>query len=189
MFKTPEGAWTRVDYPLTKAALLILRKQWPKALTFHSLFNHARQLIGQDGPEDVDPIHQQEELLAEDLLFCFVGNVVELHTCRQDFAAQLSERPKASPLGVYQARTGLPIVNLRHETVELDLPSRYLLTAMDGKKNMDDLADYLSGLEQLGILTVKDHESPTGSHTHTDVIREKAEELAQNLADLALLIG
>ncbi len=189
VFRTPEGTWTRVDFPLTKAALMTLSKLWPKVVTFKELFHEAWQMTLQEQSQEAHSIREKKDLLAEDLLFCFAGKVIELHACPQDFVTVLSEKPRASRLAAYQASIGAPIVNLRHETVDLEVSSRYLLMAMDGNKNMDQLADYLSGLEQLGILTIKDKEAPVSSDTHAGGLREKTVRIAQNLAELALLIG
>lgn len=188
-FKTETGAWTRSDFPLTKAALAVLRNAWPKAMTLDTLAKEAEQLLQEKFPPfNMDPAERKESL-AEDLLHCFAGKVVQFHTCQADFVTVVSEKPMASPLAAYQADHDLPIVNQRHESIEVDPVSKELLKAMNGNRDAEALLGYLTGKGLDGRFVLEKNGVPVSGEGNIRRALESAiAPLLQNLATMAFLI-
>ncbi len=188
-FRTETGAWTKSDFSLTKAALAVLRDAWPKAMTLDTLLKAAEQLLQEKLPAfNMDPVECKESL-GEDILHCFAGNVAELHTCQVDFVTAVSEKPMASPLAVYQADHDLPIVNQRHESIEVDPLSRELLKAMNGMRDTKALLSYLTRQGVAGAFTVKRNGIPvSGEKNILHTLEASIRGLVQNLANLSFLI-
>jgi len=188
-FRTGTGAWTKSDFPITKAALAILRDAWPKALTLDTLRKDAEAVVRDTLPAfSIDPPGCKESL-AEDLLHCFAGNVVEFHTCQQDFITVVSEKPMVSPLAAYQAEHGLPIVNQRHESIEIDPVSKELLKAMNGARDLNGLIDYLVHQGISGAFPMEKNGKPlSGEKNLRRALEEGVADLVQNIANLALVM-
>jgi methyltransferase-like protein/2-polyprenyl-3-methyl-5-hydroxy-6-metoxy-1,4-benzoquinol methylase len=189
IFKTPRGTSLRTDFPVTKAAMVVLRKAWPGAMTLEALLKNARTLLEEDlRPYETDT-REAKKILGEALLHGFAGNIVELHSYQPPFVTALSERPMASPLAVYQAAHNLPIVNQRHQSVRVDPVSKELLKALNGTRDRGRLLDYLV---QRGITSAfrmrKDGKSLSGEGNIRRALQERIDNLLEDLLDLALLI-
>jgi len=188
-FKTETGAWTKSDFPVTKAALAVLRNAWPRAMTLDTLMKDTEQLLHEKLPTFKLNPTEGKESLGEDILHCFAGNVVELHTCQADFVTAVSENPMTSTLAAYQANHNLPIVNQRHESIEVDPLSKELLKAMNGTRDMKSLLTYLTRQGVAGAFTLKRNGSPvSGEENILHALEASIGELVQNLANLSLLI-
>ncbi len=188
-FRTETGAWTKSDFPVTKAALAVLRSAWPKALTLGTLMKDTEQLLQKNLPAfNMDPV-ECKKALGEDILHCFAGNVVELHTCQADFVTAASEKPMASPLAAYQADHDLPIVNQRHESIQVDTLSKELLKAMNGNRDVEAVLRRLieKGLAG-GFILEKNGAPVSGEKNIRQALKVAMAGLMQNLANMALLI-
>jgi methyltransferase-like protein/SAM-dependent methyltransferase len=190
MFKTPNGAWTKTDFPMTKAALQVLRESWPKALSLRRLVENAKDLLQRKlNGYQIDTV-QVREMLGEDLLHCYAGNVVECHTWQADFVTSVGVTPMGSPLAAYQVRHGLPVVNQRHESVKLDSISKELLKIMDGTRTREAILEHLIAQVTGGTLVLEKHgRRISGKNTLKGVLESTTEDLLEKLAKLALLVG
>jgi len=188
-FRTATGAWTKSDFPITKAALAVLRDAWPKAMTLDTLMKRAEQLLGKDLPAaPMDPV-ESKKALGEDILHCFAGNVAELHTCQADFVTTVSEKPMASPLAAYQADHELPIVNQRHESIQIDTLSKELLKTMNGNRDVEAVLGCLMRKGLAGAFVLEKNGAPvSGERNIRRALEGAIAGLMQNLAHLALLI-
>jgi methyltransferase-like protein/ubiquinone/menaquinone biosynthesis C-methylase UbiE len=188
-FRTETGAWTKSDFAVTKAALEVLRNAWPKAMTLDTLLKGAEQILEKDLPAfKIDPL-KSKEALGEDILHCFAGNVTELHTCQADFVTIVSEKPTASPLALYQADHALPIVNQRHESIQIDTLSKELLKVMNGSRDVEAVLDCLIGKGLDGTFVLEKNGSPvSGEGNIRRTLETSIAGLIQNLANLALLV-
>ena len=182
-FQASDGTAFATDHPLTKAALLYLGQVLPTAVPFNELVAMAQSQLGHQASEgDV-------QLLAVNLLrgFSYSFKLVELHVMSPSFTTLVSERPLASSLARYQVQANLRVVNQRHERVNLDKISLYLLPFLDGTHSHADLLDLLMQLVAEGTIQVK------GAVEDTAVVRRHmADELQAILAWLgkaALLIA
>ncbi len=189
VFSTPSGASLKTDFPMTKAALVVLRHAWPKAMDLSALIENATLLLQEklNGHETM-PL-EDRKILGEALLHGFAGNVVELHTWQADFATAVGEQPMASPLAAYQARHGLPIVNQRHESVALDLISKELLTVADGRKNHETLLEHLVARVIDGTIVFEKNHQPISEESQLKhALGNDMESQLRYLANTALLV-
>ncbi|MCB8944842.1 MAG: methyltransferase regulatory domain-containing protein [Ardenticatenaceae bacterium] len=185
-FQASDGAMFTTDHPLTKAALLLLGRLQPTAVAFDELVVGAQAFLGQAiGEQDV-------QVLAVNLLrgFSYSFKLVELHKMVLPFVEGVSERPLASPLSRYQVQNNLRVVNQRHERVNLDKISLYLLPFLDGTRTPDDLLALLLNLVAEGTIQVKVDEA---AGVDTAVIQHQMAQELQSLLNwlskAALLVG
>jgi len=188
-FITNDGAWTKSDFPLTKAALAVLQDVWPRAMSLSELLKRARQRLNEKlNHSELDP-DQEREMLGEDLLHCFSGKVVELHAWQADFSTEVSQTPMAAPLATYQATHDLPIVNLKHESVATDLISKELLKILDGTRNRDAILYHLIDCAHAGTLVLKENNGDILKGKKLNQAMANAmEDRLNNLAKIALLV-
>src|SRR5262249_44066210 len=108
-FRTPRGVTIKTDFPLTKAAMAVLKDSWPRAIPLDALWREATarlsSLVGHQEPDEP----QSRQMLAEDLLRCYASGGVEFHTWQADFVTQVSERPQVSRLAVYLNEQESPV--------------------------------------------------------------------------------
>jgi len=90
---------------------------------------HAREDIGVARP------------VADLLVDAFFAGSVDLYVQPPPLAASASERPRASPVVLWQAARQPAVVNLRHETLRIDDPyALQLLGLLDGTRTRAELA-------------------------------------------------
>ena len=187
-FRATDGTMFATDHPLTKAAMLVLGQMRPTAVPFAELVGAAQTFLGSDISE------QDVQLLAVNLLrgFSYSFKLVELHVMALPFVATVSERPIASPLARYQVEANLRIVNQRHERVNLDNISRYLLPFLDGTRNHEDLLILLMQLVDKGMILVNveaEAEEIGDTAVNERHMAPELQALLTWLAKAALLIG
>lgn len=138
-FAGEKDATMEVSLPLAKAALVVLAEIWPRALPFPELLAQARARLGRPPASELtDP-----ETLAvfEMFLEIYAPGLASLHVSPARFAQNVSERPLASPLARWLARTTGHLPNFCHAPVTLEHPSgRHLLTLLDGTRDRAALA-------------------------------------------------
>jgi len=188
-FRTARGAMADTDYPVTKAAFLVLGECWPRAIDLPTLYDNARALLDPTAIATQDG-NEATRVLAEDLLKSYTGNVVEFHTWQGDFVTEVTDRPAVSELAAYQARGGGHMVNQRHEVVPLDPVARQLVSVMDGSRNRDGLVRHLVERVRDGTLTVHQDGNPiTDSAQIENSLRAVMDQVLPKLARAALLVG
>ena len=183
-FKGPRGGAAKTDHCLTKAALVHLAKQWPRAEQFKCLYAEARTMVanGEDhGPAELCGI----------LLQLYSAGVIEFHVHVPAFTIEVSERPTASPLARLQAPNSKFVTALNYASVKLDDSlSQNLLRLLDGTRDRVALKNDLELLIRTGEATVL-----FGGKTVQDrssVVEIMSNQLEQNLerfAHFALLIN
>lgn len=163
IFSTPKGTSVSVRHPLTKMALAILRAQWPKAMLFEDLFQETIRRIGNS---------QVHETLAAELSEFYKSGAIELHKWQGNFTTYISERPTINDLALYQSRAGLPIVNPRHETIDVDDFSKQVLLLSDGTRTRRQISEALRGLM-----------------TDRNLLEKSIDRILSRLSETALLSG
>ena len=132
--------------PLAKAAFLCLWEAWPAAISYHELASRALDRLPGEG--GVGP-HVEPELGIEGLgsapLHCVMWGACELHSHPPDFVLRPGDLPKACPLARLQASTSRPVVNRRHERVDLDDGGIRFLSLLDGTHDRASLLQILRG--------------------------------------------
>ena len=190
IFQTLNGPKAETDYPLTKAALKILKDHWPKAIDFSALLHEATSCLrASSAINDVEE-QQSTNVLCQDLLQCYTANVVEFHTWQADFVAEISTTPLVSKLAAQQANNGSLVVNQRHEIVKLDSVSKELVKVLDGTRNHDKLLDHLAQCAANGALVLEENgRKMTETKKIKDALNVAMEKVLPTLASSALLVG
>lgn len=171
-FTHPRGPALTSEHAWVKIALSLLGAKWPCAMPFPELVDAVYSDSGADGTADA-----VREVLAGSLLQAYARGVVDIHVQAPAITARPGEFPVASRLARVQARTGKRVVNLRHETIELEGElARRLLGLLDGSRDRDAL---LAGL----ATSVGGHDSPAAR----EVLRADLDAKLLELARLALL--
>lgn len=149
-FTGDKDANMEVSLPLAKAALVVLAEIWPRALPFPELLTQARARLGRASAGGLtDP-----EALAvfEMLLEIYAPGLATLHISPPKFAQSVSERPLASPLARWLARTTGHLPNLCHAPVTLEHSSgRHLLTLLDGTHDRAALVRQMRAFIEAGL--------------------------------------
>jgi methyltransferase-like protein len=189
VFRTRQGSTIETDYPLTKAAFAVLKLLWPRAIDLDSLFLEARELLdGVPLVESADWPHARQ-ILAQDILKCYAGNAVELHTWQPDYVIEIGNAPRVSQIASYQINRGPSVVNQRHEMVNLDPFSAQIVTLLDGTRDRAALLQCLIGLVENGTLTLQERGNPITNRLLLEkALATAAEQTLASLAGSALLV-
>ena len=150
-FRSPAQEGFATSRPLVKAALMVLAQQAPRAIPMAALWPMvAAKLEGAPdaaaGPEE----------LGRALLDPHLSNAVALRTWSPPLVLSPGGRPAASPLARLQASREEPIVNLRHETVELSDLDEVVLPLLDGTRDRAGLREAVVAAVAAGKLGIED---------------------------------
>lgn len=147
-YEAQDGAKFSTDHPVTKAAMEILCYRSPQAIDFPGLVEQARRVVYGENLKDENQgqIEQDSLVLAANFLmaFSYSLNLIELHACNLRFEIDPGERPEATAYARYQAAAGSTVTNQRHERVNLDALSAFLLPWLDGKHDRAALTELLA---------------------------------------------
>lgn len=193
-FRNAQGSKFTTGEPVAKAALMHLSEIWPQSVRFEALLEAARRRVEPEAP----PIYSPERLareaqgMGEMLLRGFWIDMVELHVCPPRFQTQISERPEASLLARYQARSSRHVINMRHEPVTLDDEITYrLLPCMDGRHDRPALLEHLMTMVRAGSLVAQaENGRPYGECADVETLLGAAiDQALRRLANAALLVA
>lgn len=199
-FKGYEGATLSISHPVSKAAMAYLIETWPKLTPFKELLTIARERVAQYqrtviAPENGGAAHkiaQDAQLLAANLLqaYSYSSQLVEFHSYRPAFVLQVSDKPIASPIARYQARSGLKVTNLYQESVKLDELNAYLIQSLDGQHDQLALLGQVMELVRTGKIDLKPQQPPLLNEEHIEAfMADQLEKQLRWLAKAALLVG
>jgi methyltransferase-like protein/ubiquinone/menaquinone biosynthesis C-methylase UbiE len=189
-FRGAKKSVLSTDYPLAKAALLILSEIYPRSLGFENLLTLARQRLNERGVNQADGSNPGEEAktLAEIIYAGCSSGLVEMHAEAPHFVSEVSERPRASLLARLQAQRGAVASTLVHKNVEMEDPiGQKLLQLLDGTRDRRGLADELVAY----VLSDTSLKKPDGTTPEVSEVRQIVEGALdanlQKLARMALL--
>ena len=189
-FQTPEGATVETASALTKAAMLVLKAHWPKAISRPELESKALALLRDQGPIVLDDRHTDADQLAVDLLQSYTVNAVAFHTWQADFTLSIADKPQCSALARHLMKRELPVVNQRHEGVRLDFFTRQVGLLADGGRNQSQLLDALVAQAEQGDLEVRcEGARLTEAGRIRPCMQDMLEKALGALARLALLLA
>ncbi|MEO8053534.1 MAG: class I SAM-dependent methyltransferase [Acidobacteriota bacterium] len=138
-FVTDRNAEVTTRHPLSKAAYLELGTIWPSWVPVPELFAAARARVLAAGGQFATA--EDETRLLRFLLASYGANVIELRSSSSPFVTRVSERPRVSALARHQARSRVPVTNLRHQEVQLEDPIvRTFLLLLDGTRDRATIA-------------------------------------------------
>lgn len=175
-----------VSLPATKAAFGLLSDAWPCALSVAELGDEA---IRRASPHlDDTPIADVRHSLLGDLFGAIMYGMVEMHTSPLPCVRIASDLPRAHPLAAFHARRGGPVVNARHETVELGDLALEVLALCDGRRSRSDMVDALLARWSSGRLVLDVDGNPvTDAEAARSVLVNRIESALQVLARSAVL--
>lgn len=189
-FRWPQGPSLATNHPLTKAALLVLSRQWPRAINLETLVAEALTLLGDHQVLAETDLQLGLNVLGDHLLQGLLRGFLELHTWQADFTTDVSDRPKISELAWYLLAQRQPLVSPRHRLVELDHPTELLCLALDGTRNREALLGYLMELVMKGDLVVRlDGDPLTDPDQIRDTLADGLEHSLDRVARAALLVA
>ncbi|MBI5384626.1 MAG: class I SAM-dependent methyltransferase [Verrucomicrobia bacterium] len=185
-FQTPRGTKVETDFPLGKAALLLLGGIWPSALPFDELVARSGQRLREAGvPAEFDAEDRLQ--FCKFLLQLYGTGAVEFHAYAPPCVTCAGERPAASALARWQIRRGNSVATQRHQVVRVeDELGRHLLGLLDGTRDRAALAD-----ELFHFLKSKDalaEPKPDEAQTRA-LLAVELEKNMEKLARLGLLVG
>ncbi len=142
-FETARGARLETDFPLGKAALLVLSEAWPQSLPFAELFARARARLSLDDTSE-EQLGELRQALCRFLLQIYGSGMVGFHQYGPPCAASAGEQPTASSLARWQARKGDSVTTAFHQTLRLeDELGRHLVQLLDGTRDRAALTEEL----------------------------------------------
>ncbi len=157
--ETVDGHTIGSDEPVTKAALEILRELWPEEIAFVDLVDRAVARCRAVGLANVDD-EATRVALASDLLECVAtGAGLELRCEPPPLVAAVSERPRVPRTTTATARRHRFVTNARHQKVELDQVSKFVILACDGQRDRAAILEFLVDAVYAGELVVE-HDDP-----------------------------
>lgn len=148
-FVGPGEVTMRTSAPVSKAALVMLRRAWPRALSVAELFERALSLVREAG---LSPELNARDTLASDLLACSFGGVVGARRWVPPVATRVPARPQVSRVARAQARQGDFVASLHHRLIHLDRAQRQLVQRLDGEHDHERLQEELTELVVDGTL-------------------------------------
>ncbi len=148
-FEGPRGGAMQIDHAPTKAAMLLLRDAWPRAILFFDLLNRARGMVGEETSTEWN---DDAKLFAEILLGIWSAGLVEMHCFQPSWAVEAGEKPRLSPLARIHLRQARPqITTLRPSAMRVEAPFyRELFQLLDGRQNIADLVSAMGKLLDQG---------------------------------------
>jgi len=176
--------------PLVKAAMLVLREEWPRLVPFRELLAAARARL-QPGARLVDAAVATEEArsLARVLLQCFSTDHIDFSASPLPFSLDIEPTPSATRLARHQARSGGPVTNLVHEMVRLNDVERKVLSWLDGAHDRDRLVGRLSEEVTAGRLVVQDGGRQVEERARiVGILEELLDDTLKSIARKGLLI-
>jgi methyltransferase-like protein/2-polyprenyl-3-methyl-5-hydroxy-6-metoxy-1,4-benzoquinol methylase len=134
-FENRQAARIQTDSPLAKTAFQILTHEWPQALPFAELLRRTKQQLSGNGWISENPQRDEYELQAV-LFRSYASGLVELHSYSPNVNQQLSERPAASPLALWQSKQANFVTSLFHSAMLVeDELVKELLGLLDGTRD------------------------------------------------------
>jgi SAM-dependent methyltransferase len=133
-FVHPQGASLRTDWPVAKAALLLLASRWPRAIAFDELLGLALAGVpeGAAGLSGAEAAHE----LGSMLLRAYASGLVDLHLHAPADPVLSGGNPVASALTRWEIGSGRRrVTGLYHSTMAIeDEPTARLIELADGSR-------------------------------------------------------
>jgi methyltransferase-like protein len=187
VFIGPGDVEMATSAPITKAAFLLLRRAWPRALRVGEVFERAASLVAEAGLR-VDP--DDRSTLAADLLRCCFAGGVGVRSWVPPAAIELEERPRAGRVARAQARRGDFVASLHHRLVRLDRAQRQIVQRLDGQHDQAGLCEELTELVVQGLLELTLNDEPVREREAIGApLAHVVEQTLRGMVGQALLLG
>jgi methyltransferase-like protein/cyclopropane fatty-acyl-phospholipid synthase-like methyltransferase len=187
-FKIHESLTIETSSAVLKTALLILKKNWPRALRFDALLEESVPYINKTFGTDSDCQTYKKEL-GRELLQCYISGGIRLTCWQSDFKPEIAERPKVSALTQYQAKQAGCAVSPYHEKISLDPLQRHVVMLLTGKNDRQTLCGRLEQLVDAGLIPLVRHGLPISDPVQKRrAIEERIEKTLVLLLNSELLV-
>jgi methyltransferase-like protein/predicted O-methyltransferase YrrM len=190
-FRGGSGATLSTDHPVSKAAMMVLAREWPASLSFDRLLDQAYDYLNTNAETRRARRSQDTLVLSANLLrsYTYSERLVELHSHQPSFVMKASAAPVASPWARVQAEGSENVTNLRHERVELDALGRFVLRLLDGEHDRASLIQALTRPLLEGQLVLhRDGESVPAADAAA-CLETELEDTLVHLSHAALLVA
>ncbi|MGI8811842.1 MAG: methyltransferase regulatory domain-containing protein [Pyrinomonadaceae bacterium] len=126
-----------LNHPLTKTALVILRKEWPHSIAFTDLIDGCREVLG-EGAFDDNGIMRTRGFIFE----LFKAGFIKLHVHENTFTRSVGDFPEASRFARWQIERGCgSISSLAGVNISPEFDAvRALILLLDGTRDRSMLA-------------------------------------------------
>lgn len=137
-FTREEGNLT-TEHPFVKAAIVVLSRRHPAAMSYVELWPEVRELLlsGSDPfplEEDTD-----EPAFADALMYCYARGIVWLRMNQPEIAFTVPELPRVTRFARGRANSDDSVPNLMHSQVKLTPLQRQILPYLDGNNTRTDI--------------------------------------------------
>jgi methyltransferase-like protein len=191
-FQGPSGAFAYATNPIVKAALVVLGQAWPQMLPFEDLYAQAQARLAGGRQAGAPPSGDEEPQLKQGLLkfYTINNNLVDLRLRPLGVRTQPGPRPLTRRLARWQAQSGRPVTNLRHEIVDVDKFGRQVLQRLDGQHTQPDLVQALVTVVEAGQLAVwQQKQKATDLGQREQLVSDSVNEQLAHFAGSALLLA
>jgi methyltransferase-like protein/predicted O-methyltransferase YrrM len=189
-FQNWQNQAVTIDHPVVKAAVLVLGDHYPSALRFDDLWRAALARLSDAGLDASEYGEPERRRLAEFLLRSYGEDWLELHSHVAPVVREPGERPAATSLARHQARSGVQVANLRHQSLDLSRFDRHLLDLLDGRRTHGELVDALEALVAEGTLAIRNSDpGPMDQAARRAIVAESLRQGLDRLAARAFLVA
>jgi len=182
----------RTNNPVIKAALWCLHEARPRSFSFDELWIAVQERLGPGPTADALRGESGRALLANDLLQCYLANMLGLLVQVPRFTAEASARPVASPLARLQAQqpsAGKFVTTLFHQRAELSDLDLAILPHLDGSRDRAALLDVLLTAVAEGALKLHKNGQSLPPETIPEILKKYLHLSLQRLARCRLLMA
>ena len=170
---------------VAKAAISVLGAAGRERMSYEELVQGTAEML------EMDDLAEVERRIDEEINLCrllFAG-AIWIYTLPCTNTLTIEERPVASELARIEARSGVRVTSLRHESVALGLPERVVIQYLDGTNDLDALVAQLQEHIDKGELQLEQAagEPPTGEAAD-QLLREMVGTMLEAFRDRALLV-
>jgi len=189
-FRRPDGRTVKSNDPLIKTALTVLAERWPAPVPFAALWSEVEQRLAPGPAPAREALDRGSLPVAEAVLGCYIGHMLELYVEPPRFALAPGPRPSASPLARLQAAAGDPLItNLRHASVELNPFDRAVLGCLDGSRDGPAIEALLADMVARAQLAIQADGRPLKDAAQVaEIIRASLPGSLHRIATSALLL-
>jgi len=154
-FLSPQGQTLTVANPVTKSALMCLAEEFPATLPIDDLARLARERLSATHRSSIAESHDRSTLLADLLVATTASGLLYLSASPLHIAPRADACPQGWRYARWQAERGPVVTSLRHETVRLSEPGRFLLPLLDGSRDRAALRVAFFGAIRAGSLQLQ----------------------------------
>lgn len=193
-FAYDKHARLSTDFPLAKAALLVLHDAFPHRLSFAEVAQTARLHLEQDAREKhytLGEIDDEDVQTLQEILFAaYLSGLIKLHTYQPTMAVEISTHPEIFPLARWQAPQEPIVTNLIHQSIEIeDGLGLQLLQLLDGTRSRDEILTALTAYAALHGLQTAEGQDVTDDAEIRSLLDQRLDDRLHQLIRSGLMVA